>query len=152
MSYFGYTTYFIESDHARIQFEKSEHEILIDLELVYTLRHNTANVVFTLAKGKPLILCQGSDGSLMPFINWIVNADPSIRVTFKNRNILDLRSSNLSKEKAVEKTSPIGVSYYAPRDKWTASVSHKGKRYYLGRHDTEELAIAAVIKKEKELK
>jgi hypothetical protein len=139
MDYFGKSTYIIEKDHARIQFENSEHEILIDLELVYTLRHNTENVLFTLVKGKPLILCQGSDGSLMPFINWIVKADPSIRVTFKNRNILDLRSSNLLKEKKKKKTSPKGVSYSSIKNQWTASLSHKTNRYYLGRHETEEL-------------
>ena len=36
-----------------------------------------------------------------------------------------------------------GVYWFEARGKWGAQISHKGKRYYLGLHDTKEAAAEA---------
>lgn len=39
----------------------------------------------------------------------------------------------------------LGVSYSARMDKWSAKVTHQGKSYWGGRHDTEEAAASAAV-------
>jgi hypothetical protein len=61
-------------------------------------------------------------------------------------------SSALSKNKPVRKNNTsghIGVSFYAARGKWVASITFKGERIHLGSHPTQKEAVAARKEAEK---
>ncbi|HEY9598447.1 MAG TPA: hypothetical protein V6D33_12335 [Cyanophyceae cyanobacterium] len=76
-----------------------------------------------------------------------VTGNQLVMVHFKNGNKYDCRRSNLEQVKMNEHVRaamhPLGCCFRASKQRWEASITHKGQRYFLKSSKDKAVAIAA---------